>query len=90
MLRNRARLTQEEVARRLGHKRPAPVSLIERPNDKVPKAKTIVRYAKALECQPRELLEDVETEYDRLRAGIYPVVAVKKAPPKGGKSKRAG
>lgn len=71
VLRKRAKLTQEGAAARLGYKRPAPVSLIERHNRKVPKIKTILKYAHALGCLPSEFMEDVETEYDRLRSGAY-------------------
>jgi transcriptional regulator with XRE-family HTH domain len=71
ILRDRAHLTQKQVAARLKYEGAAPVSLLERHNDKVPRAGTIVRYALALECKPSELLEDVETEYDRIKAGKY-------------------
>lgn len=53
---------------RLGLKRPAPISLWES-LDGVPRPETIERLARALGCHPRELLEGVETPYDRLKAG---------------------
>ena len=54
--------------RRLRLKRTTPISLWES-RMTLPKPETIVRIAVALECEPRELLEDVETPYDLLRAG---------------------
>lgn len=62
----RQKFTQEAVAKRLAFKRAAPVSLIET-SDTVPKPVTIAEHAKALECQPWELLLGVPTDYDRLR-----------------------
>lgn len=70
-LRKQAGLTQEEVAKRLGLPRSAPVSTIEKPTPRVPLVKTIVRYAKVLGVPPSAMLKDVETDYDRLRAGVY-------------------
>jgi transcriptional regulator with XRE-family HTH domain len=67
-IREQRRITQEELMRRLGLKRPAPISLWES-RDAIPRPDTIVRLAAALGCSARELLEDVETPYDRLRAG---------------------
>lgn len=69
-LRKRAGLTQEELAHRLGLARPGPVSLLEgKRKGKLPKPVTIRKWAKALGVEPWELLEGVETEYDRLRIG---------------------
>ena len=59
-------LSQEDVARRLGRKRQGNLSRLEN-GDEVPSPKRIRVLAVALECDPSELLEDVETEYDRLR-----------------------
>lgn len=59
-------VSQEELARRLGLKRQAQVSLWET-RDNVPTATTIRRIATALKCGTWLLLDDVETEYDRLR-----------------------
>jgi transcriptional regulator with XRE-family HTH domain len=61
-------LTQEELMRRLGLKRHTPLSLWET-GAAVPHPLTIVRIAAALRCKPAELLDGVETPYDRLRAG---------------------
>lgn len=111
------------LAKRLGLGYPTSVYNIERAW-RVPMLPTLAKHAEALGCAPWELLDDVETEYDRVRAlarlpsdqaedrwgklltryakttergsgkrtraGIYPIVVAKKAPPKGGKSKRAG
>lgn len=68
-IREREGITQEELMRRLHLKRPTPISLWET-GSILPRAQTIVRIADALKAQPREFLEDVETEYDRLRAGL--------------------
>lgn len=69
-LRERAALTQETVAARMKLKRPTPISLWEGPRQHaIPKPATIKRLATALGCQPWELLDGVETEYDRLRRG---------------------
>jgi len=59
-------LSQEEVARRLGYKRPSNATLIER-RKALPKPQQIMRFAIALQCSPSELLQDVITPYDRLR-----------------------
>lgn len=64
----RAGLTQEALTARLGLKRQAPISLWES-RSTLPKPETIVRLARAVGCKPRDLLEGVETPYDRLRAG---------------------
>lgn len=53
---------------RLGLKRQAPISLWET-GDTLPKPESIVRMAAALHCRAADLLEGVETPYDRLRAG---------------------
>lgn len=67
------RLTQEDVAKALGYKRArnSAVSLWE--NDVVfPEPDTVYRLAMmVLKCAPRDLLDGVETPYDRLRAGTY-------------------
>ena len=64
--------SQEEIARRLKLKRQANISAIEL-GDKVPSVKMILRHASALRQPPSELMKDVETEYDRIRAGAYDV-----------------
>lgn len=63
------RITQEEVSKRMAKSgRNSQVSSFEVARKHlVPEPKTIVRLAAALECEPWELLEGVETEYDRLR-----------------------
>ncbi len=60
---------------RLGLKRHTPLSLWET-GSTVPHPRTIVRIASALRCTAADLLEDVETPYDRLRAG-KPLVNVR-------------
>jgi transcriptional regulator with XRE-family HTH domain len=67
-IRKSRRLTQEELAERLGLKGTTPVSLWES-RAAIPRPETVVRIAQALACQPSELLQGVETPYDRLRAG---------------------
>ena len=59
-------VTQEELMRRLGLKRQAPISLWET-KATLPRPATIRRIADALNCEPWELLDEVETEYDVLR-----------------------
>jgi len=69
-LRKAAGLTQEDLAKTLGLKKPSPISLMEgRRKHVIPKPSSIRRLAKALHVEPWQLLEGVETEYDRLRAG---------------------
>jgi transcriptional regulator with XRE-family HTH domain len=59
-------LTHEALARRLGLKRQANLSRLENGNA-VPSPKRICAFAKALTCRTSELLDGVETDYDRLR-----------------------
>lgn len=66
----RGSIPQEEIARRLKLKRQPNISAIEL-GDKVPLAKTILRHAHALGCQPSELLADVQTPYDQIRRGDF-------------------
>lgn len=73
-------LTQEALARRLGLKRPAQMSLVES-SQALPKPTTILRYARALGCDPSLLMDDVETPYDRIREGRSPVTPKKKREP---------
>src|SRR4051812_34334060 len=69
-LREARGLTQETVAARMKLKKPTPISLLEGPRKHVvPKPATIRRHAAALEVEPWELLDGVQTEYDRLRSG---------------------
>lgn len=72
-LRDRAGLTQEAVAEKMKLKRPTPISLWEGPRKgTVPKVSTIKRLAKAVACEPWELLDGVDTEYDKLRRRDLP------------------
>jgi transcriptional regulator with XRE-family HTH domain len=66
----RGRVSQEEIARRLKLKRQANVSAIEL-SDKIPTVKIILRHAVALGHLPSELLKDVRTEHERVKAGEY-------------------
>lgn len=66
----RGRVSQEEIARRLKLKRQANVSAIEL-SDKIPTVKMILRHAAALGHPPSELLQDVRTEHERVKAGDY-------------------
>lgn len=65
-IRESMKVSQEELARRLGLKRQAQISLWET-RQTVPTPTTIQRIATALVCETWELLDDVETDYDRLR-----------------------
>lgn len=76
-------LTQEVLAQRLGLKRPAQMSIVES-SQQLPKPATILRYAKALGCDPRLLMDDVETPYDRIRAGLAIVKGKKARAPSSG------
>lgn len=69
----RGRVSQEEIARRLKLKRQANVSAIELGTN-IPGIKTILRHAAALHHPPSELLKDVVTDYDRIRAGAYDAI----------------
>lgn len=61
------RITQEKLAKDY-FKRAAPVSKLENPKAKLPKASTIQEHATdLLQCEPWELLLGVPSEYDRLR-----------------------
>lgn len=62
-------VTQETLAARLGLKRSAQISIVES-SPALPKPTTIVSYAEALKVKPSELMQDVETDYDRLRKGL--------------------
>jgi transcriptional regulator with XRE-family HTH domain len=68
-LRLRAGLTQEALGDRLGHKRTTLISIWER-TEKIPSPALITRIAKALGSTPADLLEHVETAYDRLRGDV--------------------
>jgi transcriptional regulator with XRE-family HTH domain len=65
-LRERAKLTQDGLAARLGFKKPTPISLWET-GTTVPQPRTIEKLAAALECKPADLLVGVVTPYDTLR-----------------------
>lgn len=66
----RGDVSQEEIARRLKLKRQANISAIELGN-KIPSLRLILKHAAALKHPPSELLKDVSTDYDRIRAGEY-------------------
>lgn len=76
------KVTQEALAKRLKLKRPAQVSLLES-SRALPKPETIAKLAEAMSAElgrtvePKELLHDVETPYDLLRAG-KPIVTKRK------------
>lgn len=61
-------LSQEALQRRLKLKRQNGISRWEL-SGILPEPATVVRIAKALGVSPAVLLDDVETPYDRLRAG---------------------
>lgn len=60
------KIQQEELARRLKHANNSTISKWEN-HGVLPKPETIIEVAKAIGVKPRELLEDVVTEYDKLR-----------------------
>ena len=64
--------SQKDLAEALGYKdrNPLQVWRWER-RGLLPAPATIQRLADFLECLPSELLENVETDYDRLRANTY-------------------
>lgn len=69
LFRDKAELSQEDVARALGIKkeRGSSVSNIERLALAPALASTVQRHADALGCQPYELLAGVATRFDQLR-----------------------
>src|SRR5262245_51821287 len=79
-LREEKGLTQEVLAERLGLKRSAQISLVES-SPALPRPETIVIYAAALKIDPKALLQDVETDYDRIRKGL-PIRSRRAAPPR--------
>lgn len=81
--RTAAKLSQETVAARMGKKRQGNLSTMEN-RIHPPPATMVVRLAKAIGCAPADLLKEVETNYDRIRAGkpiIKESLRRKKAPP---------
>lgn len=76
----RGKVSQEEVARRLGYKRQGNLSLYE--NDKKrPSVKTVLRHARAFGKLPSEFLKGVlVTDYDRIRAGAYDAIPLTGVP----------
>lgn len=67
-IRTAAGVSQEELARRLGLKRQAQISLWEN-KDILPTPGTIMRVARALKAPAKDFLEEVDTDYDRIRRG---------------------
>jgi len=65
----KAGLTQMDLMRRLGFRRTTPISIWER-GYKFPSPKTITKLAEGIGCETAELMEGVETPYDRLRGSI--------------------
>lgn len=67
-LRKRAGLTQNDLAARMEFSNNSPISGWERAAEgRLPDAPVIQQFAKSIGCEPRELLENVVTEYDKLR-----------------------
>lgn len=75
----RGEISQEEIARRMGLTRQGNLSQYEL-DQRFPTPETVQQHATALGCQPWELLQGVETEYDRLRSGAPSDKNVKSAP----------
>lgn len=67
--RDRAGLTQEALAERLGFKRPTAISLWER-SDHLPEPDTIDKLARAIGCAAADLMRGVITPYDVLRGSV--------------------
>jgi transcriptional regulator with XRE-family HTH domain len=63
----RFRGTVLSLAKRLGSEYPATIYNIER-DWRVPTLPTLAKHAAALQCEPWELLEQVDAEVDRVRA----------------------
>lgn len=70
MQREIAKLTQEQIAKRLGISRQGNLPSIESGLD-VPEPATVLRHAEAVGCAPSLLLRDVRTIYDRIRDGEF-------------------
>lgn len=66
-LRERAGLTQEQLARKLGYLRQSPVSQWETGKVELPEADTVVRLAKELGCATTDLMRGVVTPWDAVR-----------------------
>lgn len=64
--REAAKLTQQDVATKLGFSRTTGISLWER-SEHLPEADTIIKLAAAIGCTPATLMAGVVTPYDRLR-----------------------
>jgi transcriptional regulator with XRE-family HTH domain len=64
--RERAQLSQGQLAERLKFKRTTPLSIWEH-GHKFPGPKTMIKLATAIGCTTADLLHGVETPYDRLR-----------------------
>lgn len=65
-------MTLEDLARRLGLGRAAPLSRLEN-SEHIPKPETIAEYAGAIGCTPADLLRGVLTPYDALRGSSVPL-----------------
>ena len=66
-IRRRLRLSQSALVRRLGSVSHTTISYWET-HSAVPRPETIIRIAEALGCEPKALLDNVETPYDLLRS----------------------
>ena len=62
-------LTQDQVARRMGYANNSQIAAWERSPNRLPDADNVRKAAEAIGCEPWQLLEGVETDYDRLRRG---------------------
>lgn len=65
-IRKQKKIKQEQIYKALRFKRVSNVSLLET-SKRLPKPSTIERMAAVLDCEPWELLENVETPHDALR-----------------------
>jgi transcriptional regulator with XRE-family HTH domain len=85
-IRTAKKITQEEIYKKLGFRRPANVSLLET-SQRLPRPSTIQKMAAVLGCETWELLEGVETPWDALRhrpgetSQTPPGHAIERSPP---------
>jgi transcriptional regulator with XRE-family HTH domain len=70
-IRTDKKITQEQIYKRLGFRRPSNVSLLET-SKRLPTPATIRKMAKAVHCETWELLENVQTPHDELRRSTVP------------------
>lgn len=78
LIRERLGVSQEELAKRLGHKRPSTVQSWEK-NRRRPRPKNILDVATKLGVPPAELVDDVPGDYDTLKGVGHPTADARSA-----------